>query len=154
MKTKKEMKTTAKAVPAKKIPAKRGRPRKQDQILLERTDKVVTKDKGTVLKIFGPSYKVSAILNEAMNEARAAETGLPVAKVLEVLKIRELQRRIGIKPTIRDYVPDEKDFLERLDAMCEQAFDDQCTGANPRYPLMSEIKQMYLNAYYGTHKTV
>ena len=82
-------KESAKAVPAKKIPAKRGRPRKQDQILLERTDKVVTKDKGTVLKIFGPSYKVSAILNEAMNEARAAETGLPVAKVLEVLKLRD-----------------------------------------------------------------
>ena len=81
--------TAANAVPAKKIPAKRGRPRKQDQILLERTDKVVTKDKGTVLKIFGPSYKVSAILNEAMNEARAAETGLPVAKVLEVLKLRD-----------------------------------------------------------------
>ena len=70
-------KTAANAVPAKKIPAKRGRPRKQDQILLERTDKVVTKDKGTVLKVFGPSYKVSAILNEAMNEARAAETGFP-----------------------------------------------------------------------------
>ena len=63
--------------------------------------------------------------------------------------IKALQKRIGIKPTIRDYVPDEKDFLERLDAMTEQAFDDQCTGANPRYPLMSEIKQMYLNAYYG-----
>ena len=56
---------------------------------------------------------------------------------------------MGIKPTIRDYVADEKDFLDRLDAMVEQAFDDQCTGANPRYPLMSEIKQMYLNAYYG-----
>ena len=63
--------------------------------------------------------------------------------------IRALQKRIGIKPTIRDYVPDEKDFLARLDDMVEQAFDDQCTGANPRYPLMSEIKQMYLNAYYG-----
>ena len=73
----------------KKVPAKRGRPSRQDSVLLERTDKVVTKDKGTVLKIFGPSYKVSAILNEAMNEARAAETGLPVAKVLEVLKIRD-----------------------------------------------------------------
>ena len=48
-----------------------------------------------------------------------------------------------------DYVPDDKDFLERLDDMVEQAFDDQCTGANPRYPLMSEIRQMYLNAYYG-----
>ena len=46
-------------------------------------------------------------------------------------------------------MPDEADFLNRLDAMVEQAFDDQCTGANPRYPLMSEIKQMYLNAYYG-----
>ena len=56
---------------------------------------------------------------------------------------------MGIRPAIRDYVPDEKDFLERLDDMVEQAFDDQCTGANPRYPLMSEIRQMYLNAYYG-----
>ena len=61
----------------------------------------------------------------------------------------DLKARVGIKPTIRDYVPDEADFLNRLDAMVEQAFDDQCTGANPRYPLMSEIKQMYLNAYYG-----
>ena len=63
--------------------------------------------------------------------------------------INALKERVGIKPTIKDYVPDEKDFLDRLDAMVEQAFDDQCTGANPRYPLMSEIKQMYLNAYYG-----
>ncbi len=63
--------------------------------------------------------------------------------------VNELKARVGIKPTIRDYVPDEQDFLDRLDAMVEQAFDDQCTGANPRYPLMSEIKQMYLNAYYG-----
>ena len=63
--------------------------------------------------------------------------------------IDDLKARVGIKPTIRDYVPDEADFLARLDEMTEQAFDDQCTGANPRYPLMSEIKQMYLNAYYG-----
>ena len=63
-----------------------------------------------------------------------------------------LKEKIGIKKTIRDYVPDEEDFLNRLDSMTEQAFDDQCTGANPRYPLMSEIKQMYLNAYYGTHE--
>ncbi len=61
----------------------------------------------------------------------------------------ELKEKVGIKPTIKDYVADEKDFLARLDEMTEQAFDDQCTGANPRYPLMSEIKQMYLNAYYG-----
>ena len=57
-------------------------------------------------------------------------------------------------PTIRDYVPDEEAFLSTLDEMSEQAFDDQCTGANPRYPLISEIKQMYLNAYYGEHKDV
>ncbi len=68
--------------------------------------------------------------------------------------IDELKARVGIKATIRDYVPDEADFLARLDDMVEQAFDDQCTGANPRYPLMSEIKQMYLNAYYGTHENV
>ena len=63
--------------------------------------------------------------------------------------INELKEKIGIKATIRDYGIDESDFLARLDEMTEQAFDDQCTGANPRYPLMSEIKQMYLNAYYG-----
>lgn len=63
--------------------------------------------------------------------------------------VNALKERVGIKKTIRDYNIDEKDFLDRLDAMTEQAFDDQCTGANPRYPLMSEIKQMYLNAYYG-----
>lgn len=68
--------------------------------------------------------------------------------------VNELKARVGIKPTIRDYVSDEKDFLDRLDAMTEQAFDDQCTSANPRYPLMSEIKQMYLNAYYGKHEKV
>ncbi len=76
-------------------------------------------------------------------------------KVENLIKaIDELKVRIGIKPTIKDYVPDEQDFLARLDAMTEQAFDDQCTGANPRYPLMSEIKQMYLNAYYGKHEKV
>ncbi|MBQ8600755.1 MAG: iron-containing alcohol dehydrogenase, partial [Clostridia bacterium] len=68
--------------------------------------------------------------------------------------INELKEKVGIKATIKDYGIDEKDFLERLDEMVEQAFDDQCTGANPRYPLMSEIKQMYLNAYYGKHEEV
>jgi acetaldehyde dehydrogenase/alcohol dehydrogenase len=63
--------------------------------------------------------------------------------------INTLKARVGIKATIRDYGIDEQDFLNRLDDMVEQAFDDQCTGANPRYPLMSEIKQMFLNAYYG-----
>ena len=68
-----------------------------------------------------------------------------------IAKINELKAKVGIKETIKDYGVDEADFLARLDDMVEQAFDDQCTGANPRYPLMSEIKQMYLNAYYGKH---
>ena len=67
--------------------------------------------------------------------------------------VNTLKERVGIKKTIRDYNIDEADFLARLDDMTEQAFDDQCTGANPRYPLMSEIKQMYLDAYYGKHFT-
>ena len=66
-----------------------------------------------------------------------------------ITAIDELKQKIGIKETIRDYGIEEKDFLATLDEMTEQAFDDQCTGSNPRYPLMSEIKQMYLRAYYG-----
>ena len=68
---------------------------------------------------------------------------------LFIQKIEQLKERVGIKKTIRDYGVDEKYFLETLDQMVEDAFDDQCTGANPRYPLLSEIKQMYLKAYYG-----
>ncbi len=64
-------------------------------------------------------------------------------------KIEELKERVGIKKTIADYGISEEDFLATLDEMVEQAFDDQCTGANPRLPLMSEIKDMYLRAYYG-----
>lgn len=63
--------------------------------------------------------------------------------------IDDLKEKVGIKKTIRDYGIDESEFLAKLDDMVEQAFDDQCTGANPRYPLMSEMRQMYLNAYYG-----
>ena len=66
-----------------------------------------------------------------------------------ITALEELKETVGIRKTIRDYGVDEADFLTRLDEMTEQAFDDQCTGANPRYPLLSEIKQMYLNAYYG-----
>ena len=75
-------------------------------------------------------------------------------KVENLIKaINELKARVGIKATINDYGIDEEYFLSQLDDMVEQAFDDQCTGANPRYPLMSEIKEMYLNAYYGRHFT-
>ena len=63
--------------------------------------------------------------------------------------IDELKEKIGIKKTIKEYGIDEEEFLNKLDELSKQAFDDQCTGANPRYPLIEEIKQMYLRAYYG-----
>ena len=69
-----------------------------------------------------------------------------------IQKVEELKEAIGIKKTIRDYGVDEKYFLDTLDEMVEQAFDDQCTGANPRYPLMKEMKEIYLKAYYGAEK--
>ena len=90
--------------------------------------------------------------------ARYAEIGRSVgltskndAEVFEKLlaKLDDLMRTIEIMPTIRDYGVDEKYFLETLDEMSEQAFNDQCTGANPRYPLVSELKDIYLKAYYG-----
>ena len=74
-----------------------------------------------------------------------------------IKKLKELQKAVGQPKSIKEALGDkvsEEQFLERLDAMVEEAFDDQCTGANPRYPLMSEIKQMYLNAYYGKHTEV
>ena len=78
-------------------------------------------------------------------------TGKTDEETLEnfIAAIEELKAKVGIKKTIKDYGVDEKYFLDTLDDMVEQAFDDQCTGANPRYPLMSEIKEMYLKAYYG-----
>ncbi len=68
---------------------------------------------------------------------------------LLIKKIEELKKTIGIKSSIREYGVEEKYFLDTLDEMTEQAFDDQCTGANPRYPLISELKEIYLMAYYG-----
>ncbi|MCC2252894.1 bifunctional acetaldehyde-CoA/alcohol dehydrogenase [Ruminococcus sp. CLA-AA-H200] len=66
-----------------------------------------------------------------------------------IAKLEDLKEKIGIKKTIKDYGIDEKYFLDTLDDMCEQAFNDQCTGANPRYPLIKEIKEIYLKCYYG-----
>jgi acetaldehyde dehydrogenase/alcohol dehydrogenase len=77
--------------------------------------------------------------------------GKDAAEKLEnlICSIGRLKEQVGIKKTIRDYGIEESYFLEKLDEMSEQAFDDQCTGSNPRYPLIGEIKQMYLNAFYG-----
>lgn len=78
-------------------------------------------------------------------------TGKDDQEVFEKLidKLEALKKEIDIKPSIQAYGVDEKYFLETLDEMTEQAFNDQCTGANPRYPLMSELKEIYLTAYYG-----
>ena len=64
--------------------------------------------------------------------------------------IVEIKKRIGIPMTIKDWGVPEKDFLEAVDEMALNAFDDQCTAANPRYPLISELKEILLEAYYGT----
>ena len=112
MKKKAETKKCTKAV--KTAEAKSVKIAKQGSVLLERVDKVVTRDKNTVLKIFGPTYKVSAILNEAMNEARAAETGLPVAKVIEVLKLRDhwcIRREWVEGKTLADVMASDKKNL-------------------------------------------
>lgn len=69
-----------------------------------------------------------------------------------LVKIDELKDSIGIKHTIKDYGISEEDFLKTLDEMSEQAFDDQCTGANPRYPTIEEIKELYKKVYYGGNK--
>ena len=98
----------------KKAPAKKGA--KKADVLLERADKVVLRDKDSVLKIFGPSYKVPLILNEAMNEARAAETGLPVAKVIEVMKLRDhwcIRREWIEGETLADVMNKDKKNLQK-----------------------------------------
>ena len=117
-----------------------------DEIIRFNSEEVPTK-MGTF-----PQYDHPHTLNRYAQVADALKLGgnTDQEKVDNLIKaIDELKEKIGIKKAIKDYVPDEKDFLDRLDAMCEQAFDDQCTGANPRYPLISEIKDMYLRAYYG-----
>ena len=69
---------------------------------------------------------------------------------LLIAALQNLKKEVGIPLSIRDYGISEQDFYAKLDTMTEQAFDDQCTGANPRYPLMSEIRDLYVKAYEGT----
>jgi aminoglycoside phosphotransferase len=109
-------KESAAKKPARPADSNTQTPKDRKNVLQERTDKVICRDKNTVLKIFGPSYKVSAILNEAMNEARAAETGLPVAKVLEVLKIRDhwcIRREFVEGETLADVMAKDKKNLAK-----------------------------------------
>lgn len=71
-----------------------------------------------------------------------------------IAAVEALKQKVGIKKTIKEYGIEETAFNSRLDEMVEQAFDDQCTGANPRYPLFSELREMYQNAYYGKREAV
>ena len=99
-----------------------------------------------------PQYKYPHAFDRYVEAARfAGITGKDDKEVFENLiqALEELKEKIGIKKTIADYGIKEEDFLATLDEMVEQAFDDQCTGANPRYPLMRELKEIYLKAYYG-----
>ena len=99
-----------------------------------------------------PQYQYPHAFERYVEAARfAGITGKDDQEVFEnfIQALEELKAKIGIKKTIADYGISEKDFLATLDEMVEQAFDDQCTGANPRYPLMSELKEIYLKAYYG-----
>lgn len=99
-----------------------------------------------------PQYEYPHTLRRYAEVAEALNLGgnTDEEKLENLIKaIDELKEKIGIKKTIRDYGVEEEKFLATLDEMSEQAFDDQCTGANPRYPKISEIKEMYLRAYYG-----
>ncbi|MCQ8211584.1 bifunctional acetaldehyde-CoA/alcohol dehydrogenase [Cetobacterium somerae] len=92
-----------------------------------------------------------AKLADYLGFTKGNETPEEKAKILRK-KIAELKAEIGIKSTIAEYGISEQEFLSKLDQMVEDAFDDQCTGANPRYPLMSDLREMYLRAYYGPEK--
>jgi hypothetical protein len=111
-------------------------------------DKMFGKSHHYWSNIFEDKYRLDSTDPLSYNGANIYEFALNIGLKLGE-NANELKEKIGIKKTIKDYGIDEKDFLDRLDEMSEQAFDDQCTGANPRYPLISEIKEMYLKAYYG-----
>ncbi len=120
-------------------------------LMMNETIKFNSNDAPTKMGTFSQYSHPSALARYA---EIASSIGLKGKTDLEKMtalteKINELKEAIGIKATIADYDVKEKDFLKTIDTMSLDAFDDQCTGANPRYPLVSEIKEMYLNAYYG-----
>ena len=117
-------------------------------------------DRSNALQCDGSSDKDGNILSVSVSarKSRYAElgrfagcTGKNDDEVFEnfLAKLEDLKEKIGIKKSIKEYGIDEKYFLDTVDDMVEQAFNDQCTGANPRYPLFKEIKEIYLKCYYG-----
>ena len=120
-------------------------------VILTRVMRYNAAERPTKMGTF-PQYDHPKTLQRYAEAARfCGVTGKDDAEVFEkfLAKIEELKAHVGVKPTIKDFGVDEQNFLDTLDEMSENAFNDQCTGANPRYPLISEIKELYLDAYYN-----
>ena len=120
-------------------------------VILTRVMRYNAAERPTKMGTF-PQYDHPKTLQRYAEAARfCGVTGKDDAEVFEkfLAKIEELKAHVGVKPTIKDFGVDEQYFLDTLDEMSENAFNDQCTGANPRYPLISEIKELYLDAYYN-----
>ncbi len=120
-------------------------------VILTRVMRYNASEKPTRMGTF-PQYDYPKTLHRYAEAARyCGVTGKDDKDVFEkfLAKITELFDYVGVKHTIAEYGVEEKYFLDTLDEMTENAFNDQCTGTNPRYPLMSEIKELYLDAYYG-----
>ena len=121
-------------------------------LVIDEVIKFNSSEKPTKMGLF-PQYDHPKTLHRYAEIADALNLGgkNDEEKMMKLIKaIDELKAKIGIKKTIAEYNVTEEAFLASLDDMSMKAFDDQCTGANPRYPLVSEIKQMYLNSFYGT----
>jgi acetaldehyde dehydrogenase/alcohol dehydrogenase len=120
-------------------------------VILTRVMRYNASEKPTRMGTF-PQYDYPKTLHRYAEAARwCGVSGSDDAEVFEkfITKITELFDHVGVKHTIAEYGVDEKYFLDTLDEMTENAFNDQCTGTNPRYPLIPEIKELYLDAYYG-----
>ncbi|GLI56671.1 aldehyde-alcohol dehydrogenase [Propionigenium maris DSM 9537] len=127
-------------------------------LLLDEVIRFNATDKPTKMAGFAqykyPNAKARyAKVADFMGFTKGSESDEEKAKILRA-EVAKLKTRIGIKATIAEYGISEEEFMSKLDEMVEAAFDDQCTGANPRYPLMAELREMYLRAYYGAEKYV
>ncbi len=120
-------------------------------VILQRVMRYNAAERPTRMGTF-PQYDHPKTLHRYATAARfCGVEGADDQEVFEkfLLKIQDLFDHVGVKHTIAEYGVDEQYFLDTLDEMSLNAFNDQCTGANPRYPLVSEIKELYLDAYYG-----
>ena len=119
-------------------------------VILTRVMRYNAAERPTKMGTFSQYQKPQAKERYARFARYCGFTGANDDEVFEnfIAGIEELKAHVGVKPTIKDFGVDEQYFLDTLDDMSKQAFNDQCTGANPRYPLISEIRELYLDAYY------